>query len=673
VFSTASDARLNDASGGTASRARGAASRIWTPRWLPPARWARWGYHTLLGVVALFGLHVIAINVFLLSGSLDRLLLQKTGGIVKLDTATSFSLWPGLVHLRGLRLEVIDSNVHLEIVVPRGRTKVRLSRLLAKQFTTSSIAGEHLSVRVRPKFRALSPRRRQALPPLEDAKESGAPSEPERLWGIELAGIDAHFDELWISELRYRGHARIDGGFELRPTEALEIHPSRVQLEPGQLTYGPDEPILSPTRARFEARLPETPVAELPVRWRERISFALDVAAKVESVRFVEALAPPLAGLSGGEGELTALARAEGGRWVDELALSYATSSIRYAREAKQARASVRIGVRARSNDQKIEVDAGIDSFVLTRGAERLASLDAATVRGALGRGFPFPEPEDVSLSLREMMLAGLAPLGAFDMLPAAMRAHGGKIVARAELRWHDDRVTGSARAELRAVEFTHGDWTFTQSGQLDLIGLSWRVSHRGGRVERAALRLDDVQLRHPDAKIDDWHFALDCGDLRFSSARTELHAGFIARSDDAKPALVLMGVRGLPPGVDRFLAMPNLRVLGELDLSPKTQDVTIQRAESDTIDVRGRFVRQDGENHAAVLFKARPLSLGVRVDRKDSGFQLLATDSWLASELTRLPPGGEAKVLTGQRPRRSASAEATSLTAGAGRQRVPE
>jgi hypothetical protein len=293
-------------------------------------------------------------------------------------------------------------------------------------------------------------------------------------------------------------------------------------------------------------------------------------------------------------------------------------------------------------------------------------------VRGTLGRNFPIPEREDVRLSLREMMLAGLAPFSAFDLLPASVRAQGGKVVARADLRWRGERVTGSARAELKAVEFAHGDWVFTQSGQLDLIGLSWQVSQRRGRFERIALSLDDVRLRHPEAKIDDWHFALECDDLRMSSGPEELHAGFVVRSDDAKPALVLMGVRGLPPGVDQFLAMPNLRVRGELDVSSKTQDVTIQRAESDTIDVRGRFVRQDGENHAAVLFKARPLSLGVRVDREDSGFQLLATDSWLASELARLPRD-EAKAVTGQAPRRSASAEATSLTAGAGRKRVPE
>lgn len=660
-----SGAHLNEARGAAKSGSTSAASRLWSPRWLPPRRAARWGYRALLGMLLLFVVHGLAINVLLLSGSLNRLLSQKTGGVVQLDTRASFSLVPGLVHLRNLRLEVIDANVHLEVVVPSGRTSVRLSKLLSKQFATRSIVGEGLIVRVRPKFEALPAQRRAALPPLEDSSESGgAPAEPKGLWGIDLGGIDAHFDELWISEVRYRGDAHIDGGFELRPLEALEIHASKVALESGRLTYGPEELVLSPTHVRLEARLPETPVPELAGQWRQRLVLALDVASKVDNVRFAEALAPQLTGLSGGQGELIVLARAEGGRWIDDLKLSYATTSLGYANEAKRAQAAVHVEARASGADETIAIDAGIDSFVLTRDEARLASLDAATVRGALRRDFPFPRPEDARLSLRELVLSGLAPLSAFDLLPAKVRPRGGKIVARADLRWHDERVTGSARAELRGVELAYGDWIVTQSGQLDLIGLSWRVSQGRGRVERTALRLDDVRLRHPETKVDDWHFALECSDLRISSDPDELHAGFVARSDDAKPALMLMGVRGLPPGLDQFLAMPNLRVLGEVDVSGDAQDVTIQRAESDTIDVRGRFVRQRGENYAAVLFKARPLSLGVSVDGQASGFKLLATDTWLTSELSRLPRRAQKNGRTGQLPRHSAPAEATSLTA---------
>lgn len=664
---------MNELRGESMGGVAGASSRLWTPRWLPRSRWARGGYRLALAAVLLLVVHALAINVFLLSGSLNRLLLDKAGGVVKLDTGSSFSLWPGLVHLRGLRLEVIDSNVHLEIVVPSGRTSVRLPALASKQFATSSIVGEHLIVRVRPKFESLSARRNAALPPLEDVEESGAPAESEALWGIELAGIDAHFEELWISELRYRGDARVDGGFELRPDEAIEVHPSHVVLGTGQLTYGPDEPLLAVSQVRLEASLPEMPVAELGERWNERLAVSLDLKSRVESVRFVEALAPQLTGLSGGQGELIAVARAEGGRWIDELRVSYATNDLHYARRAVRGQATLHVVAHASGSDETISVDAGVDSLVLAREGERLASLGDASVRGALGRHFLFPQPEDARLSLRELVSSGLEPLKALDLLPGAAQPRGGKIVTRADLRWHDERVTGSARAELRGVELAYGDWVFTQSGQLDLIGLSWPVSRRRARIERARLKLDDVRVRHADAEVDDWHFTLECDDLRFSSGLDELHAGFVTHSDDAKPALVLMGVRGLPPGVDEFLAMPNLRVRGDLELSADVQDVTIQRAESDTIDVHGRFVRQRGENHAAVLFKARPLSLGVHVAGKDSGFKLFATDSWLASELARLPRRDEPSPRTGQLPRRSAPAEATSLTARAGRARVPE
>jgi hypothetical protein len=637
---------------------------LWTPRWAR-GRWECWAYRAALIVVGLLVLHGAAINVLLLGGGLSRLIEGKAGGVVKLETGRSFSIWPGLVYLRDLHLEVIDSNVHLDIVVPRGRTKVRLFKLLSRQFATSSIVGEHFVVQARPKFERLSKPRQAALPPLEDSQQGDeGPSKSESLWGIDLAGIDATFDELWISELRYRGAVHIDGGFELRPLDALAVHDSRVVVDGGHLTYGPEQALLAIERARFDAFLPELSVNELASHWNERLSVALDVAGQVEDVAFVSALAPEARGLSGGEGRLEAVARAEGGRWIGDLRLEYETKSLRFARNDYRGQATARVQVHASADSELVPLESGVESLVVTRNDERLGALSGAKIEGQVTRTFPFPALDDVRVGVEGLALAGLESLRAFAVLPEAVEPRGGSILAKASARWHEGRVTGSARADFNKLGFGYDQWTFEQSGQVTLTGVSWKPARSPLKIERAAVDLHDVRILHPDAKVDSWGLALECAHLQFSPESSSLRSSFVTRSSDAKPALVLMGVRGLPPGVDQFLAMPDLAVRGKLELSANRQELTIERAESDTMDVKGRFVRLRGQNHAAVLFTARPLSLGVNVNGKESGFKLFAGPTWLEHELTQLPQGPTASRGTKPATRRSASPEAASLTA---------
>jgi hypothetical protein len=674
VRSTASDARLSDALSDEEHRgSTAAASRVWTPRWLPPYRAARWGYRAALFALLLLIVHGLAVNVLLLGGSLNRMLERGAGGVIKIDTGKSFSLWPGLVQLRQLHLDIIDSNVHLEIIVPSGSTKIRLHELLSRRFSTSSIEGEHFIVRLRPRFEQLSERRRAALPPLEDGQDKGGQPKPSELWGVALAGIDAQFDELWISELRHRGSAHVEGGFELQPLEKLEIHPSRVVLGPGRLTYGPEEPVLSVEHIQLDASLPETTVDELGSSWRERLTVALDAAGQVDDVRFVEALAPVAAGLSGGRGQLKVMGRAEQGRWVGDLLVDYRTDTLQYARGANQGHAAVRVGVHAGEQSELIATDTAVEGVVLANGQDRLASLSKAQIDGVLTRRFPFPEPEDARFALEGLALDGLEALRALEVLPPALKPRGGSILAHAAMRWHEGRITGSAHASLKELGFGYGDWTFQQSGRVDLTGLSWKAPHSALRLKRALVELHDVRLQHPDAKVDSWDLVLDCEDVRFNPDASMARARFLLRSDDAKPALVLMGVRGLPPGLDEFLAMPQLRVIGKLALGKDEQELNVERAESETIDVRGRFVRQRDENQAALLFKAMPLSLGVSVHGKESGFKLFAGDSWLERELGRLPRVGGSVARSTPAPRRSASPEAASLAAKKPDERAPE
>jgi hypothetical protein len=215
-----------------------------------------------LGLAAVFLLHAVLVTLLLWTGGLGWLLARSTG-VVKVQAGHSFSLWPGVVHLRQLHLEVSDSHVHLSLDVPSGRANILLGELLRRRFVTSEVTGEHFVLRMKPRFRALPDERRAALPPLSEPKQAPEQREPPYLWPIRIGGVAADFDELWVSELRYLGQARVDGGFQLAPQQHVSIDPTSVRLSGGALYYGGEQRVLELRQLAVHGALPETRVEEL--------------------------------------------------------------------------------------------------------------------------------------------------------------------------------------------------------------------------------------------------------------------------------------------------------------------------------------------------------------------------------------------------------------------------
>src|SRR4051812_19145093 len=99
--------------------------------------------------------YVLCVNALLRSGGLAWFLSRVTGDTLLLDTGRSTSIWPGVVRLRQLHLEIVDRDMHLAIDIPDGRVDILLRSLLRRRFETASVTGNGASVRVRPKFDGL--------------------------------------------------------------------------------------------------------------------------------------------------------------------------------------------------------------------------------------------------------------------------------------------------------------------------------------------------------------------------------------------------------------------------------------------------------------------------------------------------------------------------------------
>src|SRR6185503_1991311 len=142
----------------------------------------------------------------------------------------------------------------------------------------------------------------------------------------------AQYDELWVSELRYRGDAFVSGGFELVPLEQLRVDPSDVALRGGSVSYGPEQAVLELEHAAVHAELQQTRVPDLAQRWSEHIALRVDLAGRVVELGFVANLLPELEGICDGRGQLTLAAAAERGHWLGDFDLAYTARRIGYAR-----------------------------------------------------------------------------------------------------------------------------------------------------------------------------------------------------------------------------------------------------------------------------------------------------------------------------------------------------
>lgn len=270
----------------------------------------------------------------------------------------------------------------------------------------------------------------------------------------------------------------------------------------------------------------------------------------------------------------------------------------------------------------------------VVREQSQLAALDEARLAVRLTRHFPFALPRSLDLTVRELRLTDLQQLpGALS--PSSWSPRGGRVPqAHAELDWREGAYKGEAELTFADLSFGLGEWSVRQSGRLELEELRWPGPGYKVRLSALSLDLDPLSLHDPSTKIDSWRLKLRLEDVAVAPIERRVEASFSARGDDARPVLSLLGVPTLPPGAADFLAMPDLQVLGHVALSTAQQELLIDRAASNTMDVKGRFVSRQAGQHAALLFQAMPLSLGVAVTPADTKVKLFAGESWLDQQL---------------------------------------
>lgn len=195
-------------------------------------------------LIALVGtelLYVLVVNAALNFGGVQKALSSTDDVRVTFDHA--WTLWPGTVHAKNLRMLFHDHNLEWSLDVATFEVDVKFLPFAHKTLHATRVRGEgavfYMRHRVAPADATLASTR--ALAPIPEFETPAVfpayvPAAPRTdLWRIHLEDVDVGVTELWAQQLRYIGSGRARGAFRLHAGHHLWVGPATLDLEPGQL------------------------------------------------------------------------------------------------------------------------------------------------------------------------------------------------------------------------------------------------------------------------------------------------------------------------------------------------------------------------------------------------------------------------------------------------------
>lgn len=289
-------------------------------------RWDGWSWRqrilsvlagALVLAVGVLACYLIAANA-LIGTRLLRALINDGRDKISIEYSSAYSLLPGRVRVRDLRIR--DRSIASEwlIALDKGRGSISLLDLLRGRFHTTRIRGRGLSLRVRSRLtpEEATPDRLSFLPPIPGfpdppLREPGerAPLPTGREWTVRLDDVDVEaVREIWVNDYHYTGDATLAGAMLLHPRRRFEVFPTSLEVRSGTLRLS-EEPLAASVRARLDAVIHAYDLrgasGSTVLRYLTGTGWG---AGRIESLHFLNGMlnTPPTLRLEGGTGTLAA-------------------------------------------------------------------------------------------------------------------------------------------------------------------------------------------------------------------------------------------------------------------------------------------------------------------------------------------------------------------------------
>jgi hypothetical protein len=272
------------------------------------------------------------------------------------------SAWiPGTIRVRGLAMRGSDPNVQWYFRMEKATISISLVDLLRKRFHATRVRAEGLSFHLREKEKKgqssashialLPPIPGFSDPPLATGEEESPPVSGEKYWTVAVDDLAADpAPDIWVEIYRFRGHARLTGGFTLRPHARVKIGPAAVEFLSGGFTLGADQPILSSAAGRSDCDIDAfDPEAVKGNEVWSRISGNIRLDGRLDDIRFLNHYISPAPEprLSGGGGKTHFDLRFDHGKARGGAEFELARVAARYPKGTLRGRASGRLKVPA--------------------------------------------------------------------------------------------------------------------------------------------------------------------------------------------------------------------------------------------------------------------------------------------------------------------------------------
>jgi hypothetical protein len=612
------------------------------------------------GLAVLWPLYLATANLWLRRGGLERMLNRRPERLA-MHWDAAWTLWPGVIHVRGFTMRSQTRVFQWWLAVDRGTVDVDLWNLRERELLLGPLTGRGASFLLRRRLDAPPrslPARPELYPPIPGFANPPNPR-PEDLypprarprrdpWHVRITGVSLDdVREVWIEEVRFAGRARVAGGFDARLRQRLEVVPSRVEIQEGTLALGAGakaEPILADLRSRMDGTI--EPYAPPRFKGREVFQFAsgrITLDGKVRNLAFLDVLFRETrwVDLRFGGGRTTADFRLRRGRILPGSRLEARPEGITVAFLDYRARGDgmVRWWVEAGDRGPQGRMSLALDRFRIQREGYgrphvrgRGLQIEAASREPRIGGLFAplwvaieMPDAEVPDLRFYNAYLpgrSGLALTGGSGRMSARFRAAAPQWIGSGALRlaargisarFEDRQLRGNLEMYTLLRQADLRDHRFDISGsKVDLTGVTLQGSSEPPEPWWARVHLDRAVLT-PGAPV-------------FLRARLE------STLSNSRPLFALVapaGRRRMLHWVDDLLDIQGVGAVADLTVGPSLLEVDRLAVAGGKAQVQGRFRMAEGQPRGILYASWGRLDVGVELAGGKRDWKILEPRKW--------------------------------------------
>jgi len=186
-------------------------------------------------VLLLAGLYLLAVNLFLNSPLATRAFNRRPERF-QIGWSSAWTVWPGYVRVRGLRLRGHVNEVTWFVTAERARGWIDLPRLLHRTFLLTEFHGEEVRSRVLRGPGQKTPADRAAA-----KKAPGRVDRSYRPWTLRFERVFLdHVRGFDFNDVHLAGDGRVEGAFSVVIGRSFRLEPSRVRMPAARLALGKD-------------------------------------------------------------------------------------------------------------------------------------------------------------------------------------------------------------------------------------------------------------------------------------------------------------------------------------------------------------------------------------------------------------------------------------------------